>query len=115
MVNYQAVGTFISKLRKTKGLTQMEFAECLNVTHQAVSKWENGITLPDTETLFALSKQFKVKVDDILNGNISGFMHNTESCDNIEDNQCSISGENTEIRFEFGLGIIPFICHHLRL
>jgi len=66
MVNYQAVGTFISKLRKTKGLTQMEFAECLNVTHQTVSKWENGITLPDTETLFALSKQFKVKVDDIL-------------------------------------------------
>lgn len=71
MIDYKAVGAFISELRKANGLTQMELAENLNITHQAVSKWENGITLPDTETLFALSKLFMISIDNILNANKS--------------------------------------------
>lgn len=100
MINYQAVGLFISKLRKAKGLTQMEFAGYLNVTHQAVSKWENGLTLPDTETLFAISKQFNVKVDDILYGNFEKFSDKIESEDETK---------NIEIMFDFGLGIVPYL------
>lgn len=41
----------ILELRKKKGLSQDELAEKLCVTRQAVSRWENGDTIPNTETL----------------------------------------------------------------
>lgn len=41
------IGSYIKKLRKQKGLTQQQLADTLNVSFQAVSKWETGETLPD--------------------------------------------------------------------
>ena len=46
----------ILKLRMQKGLSQDELAEKIMVTRQAVSRWENGETVPNTETLKLLSK-----------------------------------------------------------
>lgn len=46
------------ELRTQKGLTQDELAEKVFVTRQAVSRWENGETIPNTETLKLLSKIF---------------------------------------------------------
>ena len=48
------IGKNLSELRKRKGLTQLELAEKFNYTDRAVSKWENGDTLPDVEVLFNL-------------------------------------------------------------
>ena len=48
----------ILKLRMQKGLSQDELAEKIMVTRQAVSRWENGETVPNTETLKLLSKEF---------------------------------------------------------
>ena len=48
----------ILKLRMQKGLSQDELAEKIMVTRQAVSRWENGETVPNTETLKLLSKDF---------------------------------------------------------
>lgn len=56
----------ISELRKERGLTQKELANLLGVSFQAVSKWENGATLPDVSLLPALSEIFKVSVDQVL-------------------------------------------------
>ena len=47
MVDMKKVGVQISTLRKNKGLTQSELAERLGISFQAVSKWENGATLPE--------------------------------------------------------------------
>lgn len=44
-------GEIIRKLRRSNGLTQDEMAEKLFVTRQAVSRWENGDTLPNIDTL----------------------------------------------------------------
>ena len=49
------VGSFIKDKRNEKNLTQKELAEVLNVTPQAVSKWEKGETLPDTAILLDLA------------------------------------------------------------
>jgi transcriptional regulator with XRE-family HTH domain len=68
MINTRIVGAYISQLRKEKNLTQAELAEQLNISHQAVSKWENGIALPDTETLLLLARIFHVSVEEILSG-----------------------------------------------
>ena len=54
------------QLRKNSGLSQEEFAEKLFVTRQAVSKWENGESVPSTDTLKLLSKTFDIPVDALL-------------------------------------------------
>lgn len=56
----------ILELRTKKGLSQAELAEKLMVTRQAVSRWENGETIPNTETLKLLSKEFDVSINTLL-------------------------------------------------
>ncbi len=53
-------------LRKTHGLTQDDMAEKVCVTRQAVSRWENGETIPNVDTLKTISKEFNVTIDSIL-------------------------------------------------
>ncbi|WP_051359464.1 helix-turn-helix domain-containing protein [Paucisalibacillus globulus] len=68
MLNSQLIGSYISKLRKEQDLTQVELADKLNVSHQAVSKWEKGDSIPDVGTLVLLADEFNISVDGILNG-----------------------------------------------
>ena len=56
----------ILELRTKNGLSQDELAEKLYVTRQAVSRWENGETVPNTETLKLLSKLFDVSINTLL-------------------------------------------------
>jgi len=56
----------IYRLRTQKGLSQDELAEKLFVTRQAVSRWEKGDTIPNTETLKLLSKEFDVSINTLL-------------------------------------------------
>lgn len=56
----------ILELRTKKGLSQDELAEKLMVTRQAVSRWENGETIPSTYTLKFLSKEFDVSINTLL-------------------------------------------------
>lgn len=53
-------------LRKSLHLSQDDFASKLSVTRQAVSRWENGATIPNTDTLKLIAKTFDVTVDDLL-------------------------------------------------
>lgn len=56
----------IFELRTKKGLSQDELAEKIMVTRQAVSRWENGETVPNTETLKLLSREFNVTINTLL-------------------------------------------------
>ena len=56
----------IHELRTKNGLSQDELAEKVFVTRQAVSRWENGDTVPGTETLKLLSKLFDVSINTLL-------------------------------------------------
>lgn len=56
----------IYELRTGKGMSQDELAEKLFVTRQAVSRWENGETVPNTETLKLLSRLFDVSINTLL-------------------------------------------------
>ncbi len=60
------LGRRISKLRKEKGWTQEQLAEMLNVSPQAVSKWENGNSCPDITLLPVIAKLFGVTVDELF-------------------------------------------------
>lgn len=56
----------ITELRKKSGLSQEELAEKLDVSRQAISRWESGATAPDAENLIKLSKIFNVSTDYLL-------------------------------------------------
>ena len=56
----------INKLRTEKGISQEELAEKIFVTRQAVSRWENGETVPNIDTLKLLSKLFDVSINTLL-------------------------------------------------
>lgn len=56
----------IKKIRKSRGFTQEELAARLNVTRQTISKWENGYSVPDAETLIKLADTLEVSVSELL-------------------------------------------------
>lgn len=57
-------------LRKANGLSQEDLAEKINVSRQAISKWERGEAYPDIENLLAISQLFDVTLDALVNGTI---------------------------------------------
>ena len=61
------IAAFIADKRKQKGLTQQQVADVLNISFQAVSKWENGAAYPTIELLYGLAKLLGVTTDEILN------------------------------------------------
>ena len=67
-MNQEKIGKFILDLRKKNQMTQKEFADRLNVTAQAVSKWENGRGIPDIEILQKISTEFNIDINSILKG-----------------------------------------------
>ena len=67
-MDYKNIGLFIFKLRNNKKITQNELATLLNINPKTISKWENGISVPDTICINKLSKIFNVTVDEIING-----------------------------------------------
>ena len=60
------IGKYIREQRNKLGLSQQDLCEKVHVTRQAVSNWENGKTLPDSDVLLSLSNIFKVTINDIL-------------------------------------------------
>ena len=62
------LGKRIAQYRKEKGLTQEALAQAMNVSAQAVSKWENDQTCPDIASLPQLSRILGVTVDELLSG-----------------------------------------------
>jgi len=62
------IGGFIAECRKKANLTQMQLAEKLDITDKAVSKWERGITMPDTSIMLELCEILDISVNELLSG-----------------------------------------------
>lgn len=87
MINMGNVGFRISELRKAKNMTQMELADKMGISFQAVSNWERGISMPDISKLPEIAQLLGTTVDEILgekselvdsavNGNIDEYLNN---------------------------------------
>lgn len=68
MLDSVKIGGFISGKRRELGMTQQQLADRLNISFQAVSKWEKGSTFPNVELLPELSAVMEVTVDELLSG-----------------------------------------------
>ena len=83
------IGNRLFKLRKEHGYSQEQLADELNVSRQAISKWERGVASPDTQNLIALAKLYNISLDELL-GVVSSSNNNIEKEDieiNDVDNQ----------------------------
>ena len=56
----------IKKIRKSKGLSQQELAIKLNVVRQTISKWEQGLSVPDSDMLISISEALETPVSTLL-------------------------------------------------
>lgn len=105
-------------LRNVKGISQEELASLMNVTRQAVSKWETDQTLPDSEKIIRLSEIFGVTTDYLLKGKESDPMDIYSQHDSKAG--ADMSAEVTEIldnvqgmsmykRYLIGIGILALV------
>ena len=60
----------IKAIRKSKGLSQQELAVKLNVVRQTVSKWEQGLSVPDSDMLISISEVLEIPVSTLLGENV---------------------------------------------
>lgn len=67
-MDQEKFGKFIKEIRKQNHLTQKQLADKYHVTYQAVSKWENGLNMPDTLLMKQMSKDFGMSIDELLEG-----------------------------------------------
>lgn len=71
-MDQKKIGKFIAERRKNVNLTQVQLAERLNITDRAVSKWENGLAMPDTSIMLDLCGILKISADELLRGELAG-------------------------------------------
>ena len=82
-MDQKRIGKFIQEKRKEKMLTQNELAEKLNITDRAISKWENGICLPDASIMHDLCSILNITINDLFSGKVVGMNDNEKK---LEEN-----------------------------
>ena len=71
-MNQEKIGRFIAECRKKNNMTQSQLAEKLNITDRAISKWENGKSMPDSSIMLDLCSELKISVNELLSGEMIG-------------------------------------------
>ena len=89
-------GDFLYTLRKEKGMTQANLATLLGVTNKAVSKWETGEAMPETNLLLPLSRIFGVTVDELLAGK-----RNVDNENSSKEYSCKDEDKDNELIEEY--------------
>lgn len=134
MFNMECIGQRISELRKSQNMTQMELADKMGISFQAVSNWERGNSMPDISKLPELAQLFRVSIDELLgeksellesvvNENTVDFLQsNTVTADEFKEIVPILKPEQADTIFEnakppFKLSevadILPFISHDI--
>ena len=83
LVNQEKIGRFIAERRRLQGLTQMQLGEMLGITDRAVSKWENGRSMPDPSVMIVLCEILNISVNDLLYGEIISMDNYKEKSDEL--------------------------------
>ncbi|MDY2888095.1 MAG: helix-turn-helix domain-containing protein [Candidatus Caccosoma sp.] len=99
----------LGRIRKENNYTQETIANKLNVTAQAVSKWENDITSPDIDTLIKLADIFNITIDELV-GRTSNAIATTKKDINKMILKIIVdSNENDKVRVNLPMGIVKIL------
>ena len=106
------VGKFIAECRKKNNLTQMQLAEKLNITDRAVSKWENGKSMPDSSIMLDLCKELKISVNELLSGEVLEMNNYNEKAEKnlLEMKRQKEESDKVLLRMEIVIGIIVVVA-----
>ena len=110
-MNQIKIGRFIATCRKKNNLTQMQLAQRLGITDRAISKWENGKSMPDSAIMLDLCKELKITVNDLLSGEVVTMDNYNKE---IENNLLEMIRQKEEadkrlLQLEIVLGIIAVL------
>lgn len=94
----------LTYLRKQKGLTQQSLAETLNVSRQAISRWEVGTAVPSTDNLKVLGNLYAVPVDYLLDDNAD------DSCWNVEKQEREPTKQDGTAKIRNRKCVSVFVC-----
>ena len=105
------IGKFISEKRKNKNITQSQLSEMLGITDRAISKWENGICLPDASTMPELCKILDISINDLFSGEVVDMKEKEKK---LEDNLLELArgkelSDKRLLNTEIFIGIISVI------
>ena len=105
------IGKFISEKRKELGITQSELAEKLNITDRAISKWENGVCMPDVGTIPELCEILNITINDLFSGEVVNMKNNEKK---LEENLMEMAKLKEEadkrlLNLEWIIGILACI------
>ena len=105
------IGKFIQKKRKEKSITQSILAEKLGVTDRSVSKWENGICMPDTGIMPELCEILDISINDLFSGEVINMKNNEKK---LEENLLELAREKEQkdkqlLTLEWVIGYISSI------
>lgn len=123
------IGRRIAELRRNAGMTQMELADRMEISFQAVSNWERGETMPDIAKLPQLAEIFGITVDDLLGqrtplvehaaaGNVEAYAKEngvtaeelTEAAPTLQPQQVREAAAHLEVRDVSEIaGLLPFL------
>lgn len=100
------IGRFIAACRKERALTQAQLAERLNITDRAVSKWENGRSMPDSSIMLELCDILGISVNDLLSGErVKMENYNKVAEENLVDMRRQLEANNRFLlRMEYVVG-----------
>lgn len=102
-----SLGQRLLDLRKSKGLSQEEVAELLNVTRQTISKWETDQSTPDFDKIVPLCKLYEISSDELLTGTKNNELESTKEIKDEVDND-TISYNKKKKASGIGIGILTY-------
>ena len=103
-MNQIKIGKFIAKIRKEKKLTQKQLADELGITDRAISKWENGKSMPDLSLLKPICNILDISINELLSGE---YIENNES--NLEENIVNAINYSNKKSNVYEIGFLLFI------
>ena len=103
-------------LRKQKGLTQETLAIKLHITRQTISKWEKGLSVPDTEQLVRLAEVLEVPITQLLGQKVADTTNENEVAEYLAQiaEQLAIKNRRTKLIVKIVVGIlVAFVIANL--
>lgn len=67
-MDQKKIGIFLKELRKEKQMTQEQLAEVFGVSNRSISRWENGVNMPDFDLVIEIANYYDVSIEEILDG-----------------------------------------------
>lgn len=105
------IGKFIQEKRKEKGITQSELAEKLYISDRAISKWENGICMPDVGNMQDLCEILGITINDLFSGEVVDMKNNEKVLEKnlLEMTEMKEERDRQLLTLEIFIGIVSTI------